>query len=99
MKEFTNDFYGKAAWKKCRASFIAERIAIDGGRCQMCGEQGEIVHHVQEIDPDTINDTEVTLNHDNFMFLCRSCHAKVHGREPYMVIQPDGRWAPPIEKN
>lgn len=90
MRAFTNNFYGKAAWKKCRASFIAERIAIDGGRCQMCGEeQGEIVHHVQEITPETIEDVNVILNHDNLRYLCRACHGKVHGQEQ-STIMPDG---------
>lgn len=28
--------------------------------------------------PENINDPEVSLNHDNLMFLCWSCHNEIH---------------------
>lgn len=39
---------------------------------------GEIVHHVIEIDPVTIEKPEVALNFDNLELLCRECHAEAH---------------------
>lgn len=91
-KEYTKGFYTHKAWRQCRASFISERIAIDGGRCQLCHEaQGYIVHHKQELDPQNIMDADVALNHDNLMYLCQDCHNKVHGKIQPSVIMPDGR--------
>lgn len=91
-KEYTKGFYTHKAWRQCRASFIAERIAVDGGRCQLCHEaQGYIVHHKQEITPENINDADVALCHDNLMYLCQDCHNKVHGKTQPSVIMPDGR--------
>lgn len=41
-------------------------------------KSGEIVHHVIEIDPVTIEKPEVALNFDNLELLCRECHAEAH---------------------
>lgn len=74
-KEYAKKFYKSTAWIKCRSSFIAERISIDGGVCQRCKEQlGYIVDHVEEITPDNINNPDITLNHSNFQYLCLVCH-------------------------
>lgn len=74
-----NRFYTSTPWRRCRESFIRTRIATDGGRCQKCHVRpGEIVHHVIRLTPENINDPEVSLNHDNLMFLCWSCHNEIH---------------------
>jgi 5-methylcytosine-specific restriction endonuclease McrA len=67
----------------CRASFIAERINIDGGMCQECKEHlGYIVDHVEELTPDNIHNPEIALNHNNFRYLCLTCHnRKTFGQE------------------
>ena len=91
-KEYTKGFYTHKAWRQCRAAFISDRIAIDGGRCQLCHEaQGYIVHHKQELDQQNIMDADVALNHSNLMYLCQDCHNKVHGKTRPSVIMPDGR--------
>lgn len=74
-KDYARGFYKSRAWQRCRAAFIGEREAIDGGLCQHCGcKRGYIVDHIVEIDPDNINDPEITLNHDNLQYLCLECH-------------------------
>lgn len=74
-KDYARSFYKSTAWKKCRRSFIGGRRSIDGGLCQHCiSRQGYIVDHIIEINPENINNAEITLNHDNLQYLCLECH-------------------------
>lgn len=38
----------------------------------------EIVHHIIEIDPITIERPEIALNFDNLEAVCRECHNELH---------------------
>ena len=74
-REFAKPFYNSAAWKKVRKSFIANRVSIDGAMCQMCHEvPGYIVDHIEELSPDNINNTKITLSWSNLQYLCLNCH-------------------------
>lgn len=100
MKAFAKNFYKSTAWRKCRKAFISERKAVDGGLCQMCGEQlGYIVHHIKEIDERNINDPTITLNFRNLQFVCKKCHDKHHGvfclSEKRLNFDADGNPIPP----
>jgi len=78
-RDFASAFYTGAAWKQCRASFIAERMAVDGGMCMRCHrEPGYIVHHKIYLGPENIGDPTVALNHDNLEYLCLGCHNDEH---------------------
>lgn len=79
MKDFVENFYNRRAWHMCRASFISERIEIDGGMCQRCHDRpGYIVHHIVELTPENWQDPEIALNHANLEFLCLQCHNQEH---------------------
>lgn len=76
-KEFAKAFYNSGAWRKTRKSFIAGRVSIDGGMCQSCKDvPGYIVDHIEELTPNNINDTLITLHWRNFQYLCLRCHNK-----------------------
>lgn len=76
-KPWAKQFYHSKRWLSCRASYIAERINIDGGMCERCGSvPGYIVDHKEELTPDNINNPEISLNHKNFQYLCLDCHNK-----------------------
>ncbi len=76
-KEFAKVFYKSKAWQKCRASYIAERIAIDGGMCETCKEEpGYIVHHIIPLTPENISNPNIALNHSNLRYDCKECHDK-----------------------
>lgn len=76
-REFAKAFYNSKKWKKCRAAYIARRKAIDGGLCESCGEEpGYIVHHKTELNPNNINDPEITLSFNNLKYDCHICHQK-----------------------
>ncbi|NMB00767.1 MAG: hypothetical protein GX971_04505 [Firmicutes bacterium] len=74
-KEWAKAFYKSAAWQKCRAAYIAERVALDGGLCEECQEQlGHIVHHKILLTPANITDPDVALNHEHLKYVCKRCH-------------------------
>ncbi len=84
-REFARRFYNSKEWKKCRESFIADRVVIDGGLCERCAKQGllvlgEEVHHRKHISPENISNADITLNHKNLELLCQSCHSIHHNR-------------------
>lgn len=77
-QKFAEKFYNSTAWRKCRESYIAERVLINGGMCEMCGaELGYILHHKIWLTADNISDPDIALNHDNLMFVCHTCHNKI----------------------
>lgn len=76
-KEFAKKFYKSKAWQKCRASYISQRIAVDGGLCETCHEKpGYIVHHKILLTPSNIDDPDITLNFCNLKYDCKDCHDK-----------------------
>lgn len=80
MKEWAAWFYKSKAWTKCRASYIAKRVSIDGGMCEVCKEeQGYIVHHKIILNKNNINDPDVALNHDCLEYVCKKCHDNKEG--------------------
>ena len=99
-RDFARAFYNSAKWRKCRESFIKERIAIDGGMCQTCGQvPGYIVHHTIWLTPDNINDPDVALNHELLKYDCLECHNReIEGEGgPRYRFGPDGDVLPPLK--
>ncbi|MBO5208494.1 MAG: hypothetical protein J6B68_04025 [Lachnospiraceae bacterium] len=79
-KEWAKSFYNSKAWQRCRASYIAERVRIDGGVCEECQqEQGYIVHHRIILTAETISNPEIALNHKYMEYVCKACHDKFEG--------------------
>lgn len=69
-KDFSRRFYNSQAWVKTAKAFKESKF----GLCEKCGKVGEEVHHVIPLTPDNINNPDVSLNWNNLMLLCRSCH-------------------------
>lgn len=96
-KDFAKSFYSSAAWKHCRASYIAKRMAVDGGLCEECGgDLGYIAHHKERLSPSNIGDAAVSLNHDNLAYVCKACHDEMEEHlvtmsRPRAVFTPDGQ--------
>lgn len=105
-QDWARAFYNGRAWLECRDSFIAERIAIDGGLCQDCRENlGEIAHHWPVmLTAENINDSEVSLNHRNLRWVCKECHDKYPGHgvakpiTPLLLFDANGDPIPPVKK-
>lgn len=73
-------FYNSKAWLKCKESYIAERVLMDGGLCEDCKiNLGYIVHHKMLLTSANINDPDVSLNHNHLMYVCKDCHDKYPG--------------------
>lgn len=81
-RDFAKKFYSRKAWKRCRKSYIAQRIMIDGGMCEQCHKRpGKIVHHKRWLTPENISNPMVALNHDNLEYVCQDCHNKIEDTE------------------
>ena len=95
-KEYAKHFYKSKAWKKCRASYIAERHTIDGGLCEICKDRlGYIVHHKKWITPENINNPDIILNHNNLQYVCLNCHNRIEdGNQPEYYFGEDGQIYP-----
>ena len=101
-QDFAKSFYDSKAWQSCRDSFIANRIAIDGGKCEECHKAlGYIVHHKIELTPQNIGDAYISLNHINLEYVCHECHNKLHdvwqNKRDY-TFDDDGNFVP-LPKN
>lgn len=69
------EFYKTRAWWRARHGYINTRLAIDGGLCEVCGEEpGRIVHHKIWLDDINCNDPDISLNPANFLYECQTCH-------------------------
>ena len=77
-------FYKTVAWRRARQAYIGARLAVDGGMCEVCGQEpGRIVHHKVWLDDTNCNDPTISLNPDNFKYECQTCHNKeVDPRRP-----------------
>ena len=70
-------FYKSRAWRRARDAYISERLAVDGGICEVCQQEpGKIVHHKIWLDDENCNDPNISLNPGNFKYECQTCHNK-----------------------
>lgn len=71
------EFYKSMAWRRARQAYINERIAIDGGLCEVCGQElGLIVHHTIWLNDRNCNNPDIALNPKHFKYECQGCHNK-----------------------
>lgn len=92
MKPFAASFYNSTAWKKTRDAYKREKKHL----CERCLSMGlyrvgEIVHHIEPLTPQNINDSSISLDRSNLQLLCRECHAEMHGEQRRYKVGDDGR--------
>lgn len=92
-----SDFYTSREWSEFRRLLILKR----GIRCEYCGEEivnsyDVILHHVNHLTLENVNDYDVSLNEDNIMIVHHKCHNIIHERfgsytpHIYLVYGPPG---------
>ena len=82
-------FYKSDTWQACRAGYIAERIRVDGGMCEVCQERlGFIVHHKIILTRHNIQDPNVALNWKHLSYECKQCHDLHEGHGVNRSILP-----------
>lgn len=78
-KEWAKNFYQSNNWINTRNYIMSKYFYI----CQKCKERpAEIVHHIIWLTPSNINNSDITLNENNLMPVCRECHAIIHEGSP-----------------
>ena len=93
MQDYAKSFYKSKAWQHTREAYL-QKV---GRLCERCLKKGLyhpaiIVHHKVYIDPETINNPEVTLCFDNLEALCRECHEDEHTKRiGRYKVDEDGR--------
>lgn len=92
MRDFATTFYKSKVWQSARDAYL-ESV---GGMCERCMARGLvepaiIVHHIQHITPQNINDPTITLSFGNLEALCRKCHGEMHGKPRTYEFDEDGR--------
>ena len=78
-KEWAKSFYKSKEWRECREAYIQSV----NGLCERClgkdiVKPGYIVHHIEHLTPENIDDPEVTLNWNNLEYVCKECHDREH---------------------
>ena len=73
-KSWAKQFYHSKSWLKVRRLCLIR----DYNLCQICGDVASIVHHIIELSPTNINNTDITINMDNLMCVCHTCHQDIH---------------------
>lgn len=73
-REFSYGFYHSKLWKDVRKTILMR----DNYLCRHCNKPAQEVHHIIHLNPDNINDQNVTINPNNLISLCKDCHFKEH---------------------
>lgn len=73
MKDFARKFYKSKEWQKLRKLALIR----DNYMC-FCGQPAKIVHHKVEITQENIYKSDVVLNLDNLISVCKKCHEEIH---------------------
>lgn len=86
-------FYKTQAWRRTRQAYIDHRLAVDGGVCEVCGDEpGKVVHHMVWLDDVNCNNPEISLNPANLRYECQACHNKEY--DPRKTIPGRCRYGP-----
>lgn len=89
-KDWAKTFYSSAEWQNVRNAYAQSRSWLCE-RCESAGliVPGEIVHHIEHLTAENINNPNVAVSFDNLQLLCRKCHAEVHenAQKRYKITQ------------
>ena len=73
-RDFAQPFYHSPEWQRVRQAVLMR----DRFLCVKCGAPAEEVHHKIHLSPSNIGDTNITMNPENLISLCRECHFNEH---------------------
>lgn len=81
-----DNFYTSKTWLKFRQIVIGDRLTPEGETiCELCCKPivrayDIILHHIEELNDNNVNDSVVSLNPANIMLLHHKCHNIVHNK-------------------
>lgn len=83
------NFYCSKEWRSFRASLLGERLKRDGAIIsdysgkELINNYDIVLHHVQPLTMQNVNDFSVSLNAANIMVVSQSEHNEIHSRFGY----------------
>lgn len=86
MSEKLQRFYKSEEWENFRKIVIANRMNDGVGLiCEHCGKPilkkyDCILHHIEELTDDNVDDVSISLNEDNIRLVHFGCHNQLHKR-------------------
>ena len=86
MFNSTTHFYKSDEWERFRLTVINDRKTDQGLIiCEYCGEvilkpYDLILHHINPITNENVNDYNISLNPENIMIVHHGCHNEIHER-------------------
>ncbi|WP_127059119.1 HNH endonuclease [Veillonella ratti] len=89
--------------ERCQNRHIKKAVADHSGDVDGVitkGKQRFIVHHVEPLTPDNINDDYIAYGWDNLQLLCIECHNTVHAKHcigRQLVFDGDGNLVKIVE--
>lgn len=81
----SNAFYNSPEWRKVR-EYVLMR---DNFLCVQCGEPAHDVHHKRHLNSHNLYNTEISMNPDNLISLCKACHTR-HHKQNCQVFDENG---------
>ncbi|XJS10463.1 HNH endonuclease [Aerococcaceae bacterium WGS1372] len=88
--EAQNEFYNSSRWRKVRDYVMAKNNYL----CERCNRPAKIVHHIEWLNDNNLNDFDIALNEANLMAVCQECHNFIHYSkgliEDGLMFTPDG---------
>ncbi len=76
-RAFAKSFYNSKEWINVREGVLMR----DKYLCVKCGAPAEEVHHIIHLSPENIGDPKVSMNPENLVSLCKTCHFKEHYKD------------------
>lgn len=74
MQSWAEGFYKSKEWQDCREAFLQSKFFL----CGRCGGVAIIAHHKEQLTPENIKDSNITLSWGNLEALCQECHNREH---------------------
>lgn len=82
-QDWAKSFYKSKLWADTR-TYVLKR---DCYRCQDCGAVAEEVHHIEWLTEKNIHYPKVSVNPQNLVSLCYSCHKNRHKKKIKSVVK------------
>ena len=76
-----NSFYKTDAWKMCRRAYKNKVFYCENCSAKGLMIEGDYVSHKRPLQKAEYYNSDISLNFDNLILLCKECYDKAHKRK------------------